>query len=361
MAAYFGYLLLAGIQIPFCCKRDPLNGRLFDVKKYLYLCCFELILLAGFRGYTVGADTATYLSALDYYGSLPASELMTAELVYPYRYEIGYFTLTKLSVLFGLGKTPFLFLVAALIYIPTFVTIKKYSPMPYISILCYFALGFFSYSLGIFRQMIAISILFCGWKYIEERRLVKYMLLVGMAMTFHTTAAAGVILYFLYGMNWRRVAIWLLPIEIFVLLFGRQIALLLVKLFSRYTTYVGGRFDIQGGTYLMLVLLNIVLVASILVQDEKREKNESVTICALILAICLQCVGYAMGAIGRGVTYYSIYLIFAIPNVLCNLRSRIGDGWASVVSFFGIICLFVLAFTNFNGNYYVVPYYTIFS
>lgn len=361
MAVYIGYLLLAGMQIPFFHQRDSMNRQCFDASGYLKLCCLELVLLAGFRGYTIGADTASYLSALEYYGSFPKSQIMSAKLVYPYHYQVGYFTLTKLCALLGFGKTTFLFLIAGLTYIPTFFVIRKYSPMPYVSILCYFAFGFFSYSLGIFRQMIAISILFCGWRFIEERCLVKYLLTVGLAMLFHTTAVAGLLLYFLYGIQWNRIVIWLLPLEAGALVFGRKIALILVNIFPRYSAYVGGRYDTQGGTYLMLILLNTVLLASVLLRNPENKKYEDIAICALILAIFLQCVGYTMGAIGRGITYYSIYLIFAIPNVLCNLKNRIGHRWGAVATFFVIICLFLFAYTSFDGNQYVIPYYTVFQ
>lgn len=361
MAAYLGYLLLAGIQIPLFYKKDRLKRQYFNGNKYVILCCLELVLLTGVRGYTVGADTAKYLSAISYYGRLPISKLLTAELVYPYNFEIGYFALTKLSVFLGLGKTGFLFVVAAIVYIPVFIAIKKYSPMPYISILCYFAFGFFSYSLGIFRQMIASAILFCGWKYIEGRHLIKYLLIVVLAMTFHTTAVVAITLYFLYGVKWNRIIGWIIPVEIALLLLGRVFALILVQIFPKYAGYVGGRYDVQGGSYLMLLMLNVVLLASIFIRDERRKEIEGMTICALILAICLQCIGYAMGAIGRAVAYFSIYLIFAIPCVLCNLRKKIGYRWALAVSIAVVICLFGFAYMEFNGNKYVVPYYTIFS
>lgn len=362
MVAYFGYLVLAGIQIPLFYKKDHLKRRYFNNQGYLRLCCIELICLASIRGYTVGADLSQYyLKAIDYYGRLPVSELLTAELVWPFDFEIGYFALTKLSVLLGLGKTGFLFVVAILIYIPLFRTIKKYSPMPYISILCYFAFGFFSYSLGILRQMIASSILFCGWSYIEDRRFFKYLLTVAIAMTFHTTAIVGILLYFLYGVNWRKVIGWIIPLEIVLLLFGRVFALAIVKIFPVYAGYVGSRYDTQGGTYLMLILLNVVLMACVLLRGKEKKSCESVTICALILAICVQCVGYSMNVLGRATRHFSVYLIFAIPYVLCNLKKKIGYRWTFVVTSLVVICLFVLSYLEFNGNKYIVPYYTIFD
>ena len=129
MAAYICYLVLAGMQIPLFFKENLLRKRSFDMKGYLILCCAELIVLTGIRGYTIGADTKTYLQAIDYYGQMPALQLIRAKLVYPFDFEIGYFLLTKLVCLLGIGKTGFLFIVSLMIYIPVFILIKKYSPM----------------------------------------------------------------------------------------------------------------------------------------------------------------------------------------------------------------------------------------
>lgn len=359
MAAYFGYLFLAGIQFPFFYRRDLSRRLRFDEERYLIVCCLELILLAGFRGYTVGADTASNLSALSYYGNLPALKCLTADLVWPYNYEYGYFVLVKLCAFLRVGKTGFLFIVALLIYIPLFRAIKRHSRMPYLSILCYFAFGFFSYSLGILRQMIASSVLLCGWKHIEERHLIKYLLVVAVAMLFHTTAVAGILLYFMYGIGWKRIVGWVIPAEIVLLVSGRLIAMAMVWLFPQYASYVGSQYDTQGGTYLMLVVFNAVLLSCILIRNTQYAKIESLTICALILAICIQCIGYSMGVLGRASRHFSVYLIFAIPNVLSNLRQKIGHRWTFVVIICVVTVLFLFTYREFNGNKYVIPYYTI--
>lgn len=357
MAIYICYLLLAGIQMPFFHnKRNALGGRCFDTKGYLTLCCAELILLAGLRGYTVGADTATYLKAIDHYSTLPKSQLMTAKLVWPFDFEIGYFMLTKLSVLFGLGKTGFLFVIALITYIPVFSAIGKHSSRPYISILCYFAFSMFSYSLGIFRQMIAMSILFVGWRYVTERRLVKYMLLVAVAMLFHTTSVIAVALYFLYGLKWDRVLLFVPLAEIFLLVLGRPVVMFALRLLPKYAGYVGGKYDIEGGSYLMLLLLNVILFAAVFFR-QKGDADQNLTICALILAVCLQCVGYSMAIFGRVVPYFSVYLIFAVPNILRG----IGKKWSALAVPLVAVCLLLLTVRDLHGNSYVTPYYTFFQ
>ncbi|MBE6570785.1 MAG: EpsG family protein [Ruminococcaceae bacterium] len=355
MAAYIGYLLLAGLQIPLFRSKNNIENNHFNKKAYLRLCCLELIILAGVRGYTIGADTAVYLDALDYYNGLSLREVFTAELVWMFDFEWGYFTLTKLCAWAKMGKTVFLFVIAIIIYVPIFVSIKKYSAIPYISILCYFAFGMFSYSLGIFRQMIAISILLCGWNYIVERKFWRYAALVGVATLFHTTAVLAILLYALYGIKWERVIWFVLGLEFVLLLYGRNIIDLIIYLFPQYAGYIGSEFDLQGGSYAMLILLNIILFTSAHFSD-KDNTQERMTICALTLAVLLQTIGYSMGIFGRVVPYFSIYTMFAIPNIV----EKSNEKWKNLVTLTMVLILFALVYLQFNDNEYVTPYYTIF-
>ena len=356
MAVYLVYLIFAGLQLPLFYRRDSFGQKRFNKKWYVILCGIEIILLASLRGYTVGADTQVYLKALEHYGSLSSRELLVAPLVYPFDFEFGYFWLTKISALLGIGKTEFLFLISVIIYIPVFANITRYSSMPYFSILSYFAFGFFSLSLGIFRQMIAISILFCGWEYIRKRKLIKFLLVMGLAMLFHTTAVISLLLYILYGIKWERVAWLIIPAELLLLVFGRSVVLIAFKLMPQYSGYLDGKYDIQGGSYVMLMVINVILFACIFI-NKKGRFNDDITICALILAVLLQAIGYSMAIFGRIVPYYSIYIIFALPNIVNGFNKSLRRS----VNFVVIIGLFLMAILEFSGNEYVTPYYTFFQ
>ena len=382
MAVYIFYLVLAGIQSYYANKKGILQSAK-GKKWYLSLCCIELILLAGLRGYSVGADTKVYLSALEYYSSLPRKEILSAELVKPFVFEKGYFLLTKISAWLGLSKTTFLFIIAVLIYIPVFISIYHYSNAPYISILAYFALGFFSYSLGIFRQMIATSVVLCGINYIPQKKLVKYALCVVVASMFHTTAVATILIYIVYHIPIKKYVNWILPMEIFCLVFGRKIVLFLVEIFPRYSNYVGGQYDVQSGTYLMLVLLNILLFASVYLHNRGCLENR-LTISALSIAVMVQAVGYSMALLGRAVGFFSYFSIFVFSDVVYAMTNMPCSAWVPsfvpcdvsnrimslenkyrnsirfvVWTFFNLsLCLLILKYLM--GNEYILHYYFYF-
>lgn len=379
MVAYLGYLLLAGVQSVFMHKKSKLGGRQFGVREYLMLCCVEIILLAGLRGFTVGADTKVYLDALEYYSGLPKNELLFAKLVYPFDFEPGYFLLTKLCAFLNMPKAIFLFIVAIIIYVPVFYSIYRHSRMPYISILTYFALGIFAYSLGIFRQMMALSIILCGLKYFEEGKLIPYLLLVIMAATFHVTALAMIIVYFLYHFHVERYAKWIAVAQIICFVLGRPLIMVATFIFPQYAHYLGGKYDVQGGTHLMLLFLNVILYARIYLYRRGILKNR-VDIAALSLGVVVQAIGYSMALFGRMVPYFSFFAIFSIPDILYALmyrpklyrmvRKDVFDVWDKCSEFAAnhkamcrmvvwavfILGLMVLVLKNLVGNEYVLPY-----
>lgn len=287
-------------------------------KRFLIIVCMEMICFAGFRATDLGADTGIYVQALKHYASLPHNEIIKAKLIWPYDFEAGYFMLTKLAGWLSMNETTFLFLIAILIYVPVYWFVLQYSENPLLSILTYFTF-LFGYSIGIFRQMIALSIVLLGTKYMWERKFIKYLITVGIAMTFHTTAIIVLPLYWICRIKLENKLKWIFAGEAICFFFARALVLLAVRLVPMYSGYVSGIYDVQGGSYAMLILLNIVMVAGFIL-ERKEENRENLTlrmsVNAVVIAVFLQIVGYSMGIFGRIVPYYSVYLIILIPFLL---------------------------------------------
>lgn len=378
MAVYFIYMLFAGVQSWYASKKGLLQTTKGKVW-YVTTCCVELIILAALRGHTVGADTIRYVEALEYYSRVPKTQVVLADLVWPFDFEKGYLLFTQLCALINMPAPIFLLIVAVVIYVPVFYAIYRYSKVPYISILAFIALGFFSYTLGIFRQMMAMSMILCGLKYIEEKQLSRYLALVVLASTIHTTALIMIPLYILAQIPVKKYWKWVIPAELGCLFFGRTIIELAAKAFPQYAHYFGGKYDIQGGTYLMLILLNALLVAMLYLYYKGFTKN-SLAISGLALAVVAQALGYSMAILGRVVVYLSVFSIFAfseIADVMLNeprlYGKRIGEAlvqrnwcilqigklkinlkvilWAIFVA-----GLFAVAYKDLAGNQYVTPY-----
>ena len=151
-----------------------------------------LILLAGLRDYSIGIDVKNYMNFPIYWRG--ASHYSTLS-----KYLRYYLADGNKEILFALmiglvakitGEyRVFLFLahtiIVTCIYIGA-VRERKYIRFEFVPL--FFCLLFFSHSMNIMRQYIAMSILFAFFADIEQRRYVRYSIAVLIAMLIHTSA-----------------------------------------------------------------------------------------------------------------------------------------------------------------------------
>ena len=352
MEIYFIYLIIAGVQaFIFFSNRD--KNLLFSKQNYVLVCCTELILLAGLRSRNVGADTEVYLDALNYYEKLPKLDLLGAGLVKPFDFEIGYFWLTKMLALFNVSETVFLFVIATIIYVPFFSSLNKYSKYPYLSIVVYFGIGLFAYSLGIFRQMIAISVCLIGIEDMNQGNFKKYFVTIMVASLFHFTALVMLIPYFLRKIDLKLILKVTFLLQIIFLFFGNEVVHFIFYVLPNYSNYIGGKYDVQGGSYLMLLLLNFVLIISYYIF--RCDMNSVLFVKIIALASVFQCLGYSFNLFGRIVSYFSIFLVFLIPNCIFYFRTS-SLKYKKVLYFITLLFFILLAFNNIYQNEYITPY-----
>ncbi len=88
------------------------------------------------------------------------------------------------------------FVLQALTIVPFYTTLQRRESSRYAWVgMAIYYLVLFPYSLNLMRQSIAIALLFWGFKFIEQRKLLKYMFVVFVSTLFHTTAVVGVVVY----------------------------------------------------------------------------------------------------------------------------------------------------------------------
>lgn len=76
--------------------------------------------------------------------------------------------------------------------------IKHYSSNVYISFIVSISLGSFGFMLSALRQILAISVIMFAFKYLEEKRVFKFIVLTLFASLFHSTAIVFLLAYPLY-------------------------------------------------------------------------------------------------------------------------------------------------------------------
>lgn len=167
---------------------------------YSFIAILVPSVIAGIRGITVGSDTGGYVQrsfneAL-INGSL-AGFLETSE-----KLETGYriFTYIIAKVFGDIHWLFFIhqFIICLIVYKVAYDRREKI-PM-YMVMVVYYTI-FYSISLNLARQSLAIAIILYSIKFMENRKYIKTLLLLLLAIQFHSSAIFAVFLYFIIFVN----------------------------------------------------------------------------------------------------------------------------------------------------------------
>lgn len=155
---------------------------------YCLLVTLSLSLVAGLR-WRVGTDYGTYHALYDSYAQNWWQSILDFN-------EPGIRIISGFSS-YVYNDSATMFLISSLITVGLSVwTIYKYSDYFSISILLYIFAGAWHGSFNGVRQYLACAVLFAGHRYIIKKEFMKYLMIVLLASTFHISALAMIVLYF---------------------------------------------------------------------------------------------------------------------------------------------------------------------
>ena len=340
MTVYYCTLIFVGV-----CRL--LTMKITDREKrdnlFVGLSFVMIVALQGMRAITVGIDIPGYIIGYHLCGELPwFSEV--------YNYEIGYRILCKLIYLTGVSDQIFLVIIAIICQGSIFRFIKKYSAFPAISIMVYLTFGLFTFSFSGLRQMLAISILLFSYDYIKKGKLIPFVLVVLLAMTFHTSALVFFVAYPLYYWKISLEGVFCVIIGLLgeILLGGKivQLAMLIYKN-KEYEVQTTGAF--ASFTMFTLVWLGAIILCP-------PDKNLNAFKNCLMIAASIQCLGMYHESIGRLGYYFSFFICILLPVMVAEITKR---NWKSrvLLTMLLITCCFVYFNINTGSGYLnVAPY-----
>lgn len=288
-------------------------------RKNLWFCIGGgfLILLFVAKDLNSSLDLHEYLRQYRIIQDLPISEYLN------HKFEIGYVLVNKLlSVLFE-GERVLLIFVSLLIMVPYFRLFYKESAHPMISLMLFLALGFYSHALSLYRQFCAMAILTFSIRYIKEKKLLPFLLTVLLAMTFHKTAGAFILVYIgcmLPVNKWLLLAAMLGSALVGV--FGQPI----LNLLNQLVTYPGApAYD--GGITLLAVLWTIVFISYWVLGYRMEEGRVRVPFIMLLIAAASQPIAFTFYMWARMALYFSCGMLLLLPElydeVFCRTDNKV--------------------------------------
>ena len=311
-------------------------------KSSLFVVGGALVAFAGLRDFRVGADTGNYVRQFTFSESFAS--------VTEHKTEIGYNFLSWLARSISDSYSVLLLLIATIVvgcYIPTIVKLtRRYET----ALFLFITLGVYTFFFNGARQGIAAAICFAALPFLLQRRLVPYLLTVGVAALFHQTAWIALVLYPLASprVDWRRLILLggaAVVLVVFLQVFVGFAAALLDDKFAAYAEAGEG-----GGQVWVAFLIGqgaMLYLFKGRVHDPEGHYGRllNIYLIGLVPALASTLSGVNPSGLLRLHLYFSSVAILLWPMVFLQFRSVTVRGLIAF-GFIGVTLLFFMLTTN---------------
>ncbi|MBR5778866.1 MAG: EpsG family protein [Bacteroidales bacterium] len=296
-------------------------------KKYLFFVTLLLGLISGFRSTSVGYDTYSY--SLIFNDIMVGSFEKMIESVG--RIEPGFALWCGIIKILG-GNFQWLLITTSLFIVGSFsIFVYRHSKSVLWSIFILFCFQYYYSSFDIIRHFMATSFLLLGYKYVEQRKIIPFLLFIFIGSLFHKIAFIFTLYYFVPLVKWNTKIFVLFAIMVLIVnMLISKISIGLSLLFGKgdYTQMHGtiqwiGAYSGGVKTFILFFILFFFMFYIYRVNKKTRRVNEttnnsSLTLCLLMLMFSFLFINARI--MTRFVMTSSAFLAIAIPNILISDR-----------------------------------------
>ena len=320
------YLLLAVFMFLLSYKYDircHKNDKLF----FYYLLLGILVLFAGLR-YRVGSDTIVYIGQFKYIPPIDKIFSIGLDQFTQRPLWIIYFSFFKYLGSFYLLQLSN----AIIINCSYFAYAKKHTTNWFTFIFLYFIIYYIGLNFEIMREALASSVAIWGFKFLEEKKWIKYYIIAFISFNIHESAIILFLLPLFYKINFK-VKTWtilLFILSITIVLFKpllTQINGLLMlassnsSLLSKFNVYSSMNNTYNFNYYLNFWYLPLFCIPLFIIYSKLRlnqdEKNLNLVYISSILSILMA----YMSVLGRFSNYLNVFILIFLTDFLVEIVS----------------------------------------
>ena len=319
--------------------------------RYLKVVCWILVLLAAFRGSTVGTDTIAYIENFNAMTKLSFANVLILFSDYP-----GYYLLAKTCSMLHLPVQILFGIVAGIYIYAIYKFINRFSEGKLYSILCFEVIGLYAFSLAGLKQTLSMAFVLLYFIALTDKKYIKTILLALLAYFCHHASLIflfGVALY--YMRNLKLYYFYLLVIVIVTLFSTRFLWTGMLDLLDE-EHYSELYLEDEGYSNTTMVFYGVCLLLMFLYSRnymKRRSKESRVILGMSTLAFAFQAFALVSSAAFRLSFYFLPFMIVGFPNDF----NRISDANTKQIIKFAVafMAVFFFVYTNRNGGS-VVPY-----
>lgn len=330
-------------------KENSLCIRVFFVLLFVLLAC---------RDVSVGTDTQNY--RLLFY----ESGKMSFEEAFAYDDE-GLFVFLNwiIARVTNQNFQMYLVIVSAITVFPMMKLYEEDQHNDFLQIVLFVNMAIFVMLFSGIRQALAISICVFAFKYVRQRKLIKFLLCVMVACGFHVSAAIVLSMYPIYKANIRRKNVWLIiPVIATIFLLNESIFAVLFRVVEMFVPKYADYDITHTNAYATIILFALFTVCAYVVPDEERITPELLGMRNfLLVALTLQCFA-PVHVLAMRMNYYFIPFIPAFMGRIVSIpdaRYKSVAWWVKVVLcvvFTGIFLITLIEADATHETLRIVPY-----
>lgn len=279
-----------------------------------------LFLIFALRHQSMGNDLR-YLAGNGYLGAFDTISQMSWSTVLGIQkylnYERGYIILNKVIGSISSNRQFFLAAVSFLSLYPICRFVKTRSVSPAMSYVIFMGLPVILMYYSGLRQILAIAICVLSIDAIEEKKLIRFLLLIGLATLFHKSAWIFVISYPLFYFRPSKRVRWISVggLALVYILRYRLFATLSYLFKDEASLY-------ETNSITLFLIFTMVYVVCFLFVDEEVDHQLSGYINLFYVACMVQSFAGIYNLAMRVGYYFMVVLIVLLPNVISNMQSN---------------------------------------
>ena len=271
-------------------------------KRQFYLICgFVMLFIMGLRHYSLGS-----LDTLNYYNAMKRA---TGSISWENFYNPDYFEVGAQLFIYSLSRAfkdpQWLLVITSLIYIVAiFYFIDNNSNDIPLSITLYISLGLMIFNLQGMRQSIAMSICLFAYEQAKRKHLIKFLVLIIIAVTFHQTAIVFLPVYIVCRLKFsHKNMVIMFLISLLVITNASRITFIANSLFDRsYNTAIN-----QGGFVAMLIYIIILIITLFFDYQLKDGNTKTPLLYILIIGLVSYMLRYFGTLAAERISFYFMF------------------------------------------------------
>lgn len=201
---YLPYFILGlFLLILYIMEQKAINSK-ETPKPYRIICLILLFVFVGLRGF-IFSDFILYYSDYNHY---PELKNLTPVFFEKERYENGFIVFICLSKTLGLDYFSWVFIGSVIDILVLYITFKRYCKSAILPFVFFMAFNGLVMEFNLLRNMKAMDLFLLSLPYLQNKKILPYMLLNLIGCLFHTSAILYICCYFILNKELPRWLLW---------------------------------------------------------------------------------------------------------------------------------------------------------